>query len=416
VEQLQAVEVSGLPEGFHLLFFVGLMFIISEAAGNLANNLNLPRMIGYITFGILCGPYVLGWYSQELIEVDMAFFREFALSIIAFSIGGALQMPVIKRLRSSLTWITLMQTSLASLCVFLMMWWLLPFSNGGDPDRLFIVALVLGAVSAATAPAAILSLVDEYQAKGDFKSALLGIVALDDVIAIVFYSIAIALGASLLGQGNGSLLTTLGESSFLLLTEVALGLLIGFITAKSLFYFSEYRTMLGGLLGLIMAITGFCLTMGLSSLLTCVMVGCMVTNVAKHELADEAMDIIHTIQQPVFGVFFFTAGAHLNIGLALTSASLAVALTFSRFAGKYFGTLAGGLIAHTDPAMTRNLGLSLLPAAGVMVGLALNARDTFGESLGSYADVMVAIVIGATLINEFLTPFFVRYAIKRQAA
>ena len=92
-----------------------------------------------------------------------------------------------------------------------------------------------------------------------------------------------------------------------------------------------------------------------------------------------------------------------------------MALTVSRFAGKYLGTLLGGRIAHTDPAMTKNLGLSLLPAAGVMVGLTLNARDSFGEALGSYGDAMVAIVIGATLINEFLTPFFVRFAIRRQA-
>ena len=409
------METVSLPEGFHLLFYVGLMFIISEAAGNLANSFTLPRMIGYISSGIVCGPYVLGWYDQTLIEVDMAFFREFALSIIAFSIGGALEMPAIKRLRSSLTWITLLQTSLASLCVFLTMWWLLPFSNGEPNRNVLVMAVILGAVSAATAPAAILSLVDEYQAKGDFKSALLSIVAMDDVIAIVFYSVAIALTASLLGQSNGSLFDTLGESSLLILSELALGLLTGFIAAKTLFYFSEYRTMLGVLLGLIMAITGFCLTMGLSSLLTCVVVGFMVTNIAKHDLAAEAMDIIHTIQQPVFGVFFFTAGAHLNIGLALTSSALAVALTLSRFAGKYLGTVAGGRIAGTDPVMTRNLGLSLLPAAGVMVGLTLNARDTFGTALGSYGDAMVAIVIGATLLNEFLTPFFVRYAIRRQS-
>ena len=143
------------------------------------------------------------------------------------------------------------------------------------------------------------------------------------------------------------------------------------------------------------------------------MLGFMVKNVARHELADEAMDIIHTIQQPVFGVFFFMAGAHLNITLALSAFGLAMALTLSRFAGKYFGTFLGGKLAGTDPLLTRNLGLALLPAAGVMVGLTLNARDTFGETLGTYADLMVTVVISATLINEFLTPFFVRFAIDR---
>ncbi|MBL4821368.1 MAG: cation:proton antiporter [Gammaproteobacteria bacterium] len=407
------MEAISTPESFHLLFYVGLMFIISQIAGNIANHLNLPRLIGYIVAGILFGPYALGWYSQTLMEQDLEFFRDFALAIIAFSIGGALEMPVIKRLRSSLTWITVLQTSFASIFVFLTMWWLLPFTNGEPGPHLTVIALILGAVSAATAPAAILSLVDEFKARGDFKSALLGIVALDDVIAIIFYSIAIAVAGSLLGQNNGTLVAALGQTSFILFFEIALGLLVGFIVAKSLFYFSEYRTMLGVLLGIIMMITGFCLSLGISSLLACVMLGFMVTNVAKHELANEAMDIIHTIQQPVFGVFFFMAGAHLNISLAPSAFALAMALTLSRFAGKYIGTRLGGKIAGTAPDLTKNLGIALMPAAGVMVGLTLNARDTLGEALGSYAELMVTVVIGATLINEFLTPFFVRFAITR---
>jgi Kef-type K+ transport system membrane component KefB len=412
-ETIKTMEAFSIPDSFHLLFYVGLIFILSQVAGNVATHLNLPRMIGYISGGILCGPHVLGWYDQTLVEQDLEFFRDFALSVIAFSIGGALEFSVIRRLHSSLTWITSLQTILASLCVFLTMWWLLSLTNNGAGVALLVVAIVLAAVSAATAPAAVLSLVDEYKATGDFKSTLLGIVAFDDIIAIIFYTIAIAVGTSLLGQDNGAPLTILGHASFILFTEIALGLLIGFIVAKSLFYFAEYRTMLGVLLGIIMMVTGFCMSIGISSLLTCVMLGFMVTNVAKHELADEAMDIIHTIQKPVFGVFFFMAGAHLNISLALSAFALALGLTLSRFAGKYFGVMLGGKISRTDPKLTKNLGLALLPAAGVMVGLTLNARDVFAESLGIYADLMVTIVIGATLINEFLTPFFVRFAIGR---
>ena len=233
------MEVFTIPESFHLLFYVGLMFIISQIAGNIANHVNLPRMIGYICAGIAFGPYAIGWYSQTLIEQDLEFFRDFALAIIAFSIGGALEMPVIKRLRSSLTWITVLQTSLASIFVFLIMWWLLPLTNGGPGTHIIVLALVLGAVSSATAPAAVLSLVDEFKATGDFKSSLLGIVALDDVIAIIFYSVAIAIAGNLLGQNNGTVFSAISQTSFVLFTEIALGLLIGFIVAKSLFYFAH---------------------------------------------------------------------------------------------------------------------------------------------------------------------------------
>ncbi|MCP4186069.1 MAG: hypothetical protein GY763_00545 [Gammaproteobacteria bacterium] len=291
-------------DGLHLLFYVGLMFIISQIAGNLATYFKLPRMIGYISAGILCGPYVIGWYGQTLIEQDLQFFRDFALAIIAFSIGGSLELPVLKRMYSSLAWIILFEASFASVLVFLVMWWLLPFGDHASSLHVLVIAIIMGAVSAATAPAAILSLVDEYEAKGDFKAALLSIVAFDDVIAILLYSVAIAVAGSLLAQTDGQLHIALGQTSLVILTETALGLLIGLIVAKTLFYFSEYRSMLGLLLGIIMMVTGLCLSFGISSLLTCVMLGFMVTNIAKHELADEAMDIIHTIQQPVFGVFF----------------------------------------------------------------------------------------------------------------
>ena len=228
------------------------------------------------------------------------------------------------------------------------------------------------------------------------------------MIAIVFYSIALANGTSILDQSNGALLHTLGATSMVIMTEIALGLIVGFAVAKVLPFFSEYRSMLGTLLGIILAVTGLCLSVGLSPLLTNVMLGFMVTNVAQHELADEATSIIQTVQIPVFGVFFFMAGAHLNLSLALSAIAMAMALTLSRFAGKYAGTMLGGRIAGTDPRLTRNLGLALLPAAGVMVSLTLNARDVLDGRMGMYSDLMVTIVIGATLINEFLTPFFVR--------
>jgi Kef-type K+ transport system membrane component KefB len=403
-----------LTDGFNILFYVGLMFVISQAAGNTASRFDLPRMIGYIGAGILCGPYMLGWYNQQLVETELAVFRDIALAIIAFSIGGALQMQDVIRLRASLSWITVFQTSFASVTVFLAMWWLLPYTNGGPEASLLVVAIILGSVSAATAPAAVMSLVEEYRAQGDFKASLLGIVALDDVIAVVFYTIALAIAGSILDQSNGALLQTLGETSLVIMTEIALGLIVGFAVAKVLPFFSEYRSMLGTLLGIIVAVTGLCLSLGLSPLLTCMMLGFMVTNVAKHELADEATSIIQTVQMPVFGVFFFMAGAHLNLGLALSALAMALVLTLARFAGKYAGTLLGGTMAGADPQLTRNLGMALLPAAGVMISLTLNARDVLEGQLGYFSELMVSIVIGATLINEFLTPFFVRHAIHRQ--
>ena len=391
------------------------MFIISEAAGKIAGKLNLPALIGYITAGIVCGPYVLGWFGQMLVEQDLQFFREFALSIIAFSIGGTLQYAELKRLRSSLAWITLFQTSMAAILVFGAIWWLLPFTTATafEVHHVLAVALILAAVSAATDPATVLSLIDQYGGGDSFKAALLGIVAIDDVIAILFYAVGFALVGSILLETDGGVALTLGRAMFAVLTEAAIGLTVGLVVAQSLIFFADYRSMLGLILGIITAVTGFCLSIGISPLFTSMVLGFMVTNVSKQELADEAMEVIHTIQQPVFGVFFFMAGAYLNIMLALASFGSALLLSISRFAGKYLGTLIGGRVSATDKALTRSLGLALLPAAGVMIGLTMNASDSFGAVLGESGELMVSIVIGATLLNQVLTPFFVRAAINR---
>lgn len=402
-----------IPDQFNILLFIGLLFMISQGAGSLAVKLKLPRMIGYIVSGIVFGPFVLSWFSLELIEHDLVFFRDFALAMTAFSIGGALKFQSIKRLAPRIGWVTMCETSLASLMVFIIMGWVLGHINGHSHFA-FIFALILGAVSVATAPAAILSLLDEYKGSGDYKTTVLGIVALDDVMAVFMYTVAIAVVGEVLGQSELNVLSIFKHTGTVLLLELGIGGGLGLMIAGVLPFFSHYRAMLGVLMGIIMLACGLCLSLSLSPLLTCMVLGFMITNVAQHDLANEAMGIIHTLQPPVFGVFFFMAGAHLDIALALPAIGFALILTVARFIGKYSGAFVGARLSGLSASHAHHLGMSLLPAAGVMMGLTMHARDNFGPLLGRDMNLLVCVVVGATVINELLTPFFVRYAIKHE--
>jgi NhaP-type Na+/H+ or K+/H+ antiporter len=167
------------PQHFNILVYSGLLFLLSQAAGRIAVWLGAPRLIGYLISGILFGPSVLKLFSKTLIFSQLGLITDIALAIIAFSIGGALQLKPLKSMKKSVVLITILEASGAFVVVFFLVITFLPMlvpvsKVVGFQKTYLPLALVLGAVSVATAPAAILSLVHELKAKGPFTTTLLG--------------------------------------------------------------------------------------------------------------------------------------------------------------------------------------------------------------------------------------------------
>jgi len=413
----EGLGLARLPDGMHLLVYMGLLFLISQGAGRVANLLRAPRLTGYLVAGILCGPSVTALFDRRLVEHDLTLVTNIALALIAFSIGGSLRLEKLRGLGGTILRVTVVEATAAAAVVFAVAAWALPWLAGAPGDSFLRghlpVALVLGSLSAATAPAAVVSVVHESRARGPFTTVLLGVIALDDGVALILFALAIAVAQSLSAgvpmTGPDLLLIPLGRIGLAVLLGSALGLALKPIMAA----FESRDTMLGVTLGAILLTSGLALTLGVSELLANMMMGLVVSNFVQHERADEAFEVIDGIEEPVFGAFFLLAGAHLDLAVALGAGGLAVVLVAARFAGKLLGAGVGASLGQAPPTVKRYLGLALLPAAGVSVGLVLQARLALPDVPPHLLELMVSGVVGNILINELLSPFLLRLALVR---
>lgn len=404
---------------FHILVYAGLIFLISQIFGRAATALKLPRLIGYLVAGVLLGPSFIGVFSIDQLQGKLHLVSEVALALIAYSIGSSLSFEKLKGLKGALLSITLFQAFGAFLFVLVASALLLPFIfpldelNNGFQQTYLPIALVIGAISAATAPAAILSLVRETKAKGVFTSVLLGVVALDDALVLVFYSFAVTIAQSLIEGDSVSLKIGLLDPLILILWTLVLGGGVGFLLKCIIAYFPRKDVLLGLIAGAILLTSGLALSFGLSPLLANMVLGFMMANFVPHPNSEEAAEVIDSIEEPIFGAFFLLAGAHFNIWLLKGVGLFAVMLLLTRFLGKWFGTQIGSRVAAAPKSVRRYLGFALLPTAGVTVGLTLEANALFSDQLPELCGLMVGAIVASTLINEFCTPFLVRMALRK---
>lgn len=409
-----------LPMHLHFLVYIGLLFLISQASGRIANFFKSPHIVGYLLAGIIFGPSLLNFFSRKLITKDLSIITDIALSIIAFSIGGSLRLSILKKFKKSILWITILQAIGAFLVVFVFSALLMPKivstveANNGYQKTFLPIALILGAISLATAPAPILSILHEYKAKkGSFTNILLGIITIDDAIALIFYSFAMVICRNLIAGDKLDVTIALLEPITSIFLAVMLGLLMGLILKLILKFFKPKDILLGIITGSVLLTGGLAITVGISPLLANMVLGFFVANLIEHEKADESFEVIDSIQEPIFGIFFLLAGAQLDMQFLSKGAILTVLLLITRFLGKYFGSYFGATISKTTPVIKKYMGLSLLPTAGISIGLALEADLIFSKTIPFLSDLMVNAIIGATLLNELISPYFVRFSLKK---
>mgnify|MGYP001819170100 CR=1 FL=1 len=407
------------PESVHLLVYAGLLFLASQAGGKLAVRLNAPRMVGYLLTGILLGPSILGVFPKDVVVKDFEMITEICLAIIAFSIGGTLRFEQLKRMKEVILWVTVLQAIAVSLVVFALMSVFLPVvvpdsdAPAGFLRGILPVALAMGAISVATAPASVMSIVREYRASGSFTTVLLGVIALDDVLTLVIFTFAISLGQALLGSATASLSTILLHPLQDVFIQFTLGALIGMATGTMIRFFHSRGALLGITIGAIFLTSGLTLSLGLSPLLASMVLGFIVMNFGDREKREHVFQVLEDIEMPIFGMFFALAGAHLQLGAVLRTGWLMVILTLGRFGGKMFGTSVGARITSAPATVKRYLEMALLPANGVTIGLMLEVNNLYSHAHPRLCETMVSAVVGTVLINQLLTPFFVRHALFR---
>lgn len=380
----------------------------------------LPAVTAYLVAGILVGPYCLGllgikglgFISMEDVE-GYSILSEVALGFIAFSIGNEFRLGQLKKTGKQATVIGIFQAVITSAAVAAVLIGL----HFVIPDKLSLpAALVLAAIASATAPAATLMVVKQYKAKGPLTDILLPVVALDDAVGLMIFAILFGVAKALM-SGRVDVLSVIVEP----LLEVVLSLLLGFLMGL-IFTFGE-RFFHSNSKRMALSVTFVTLTVALSmlkfeiggvhvsfsSLLVCMMLGTVFCNVC--DFSEELMERVDKWSGPLLILFFVLSGAELELSVFADAAIIIVGVVYiiARSAGKIAGAFASAKAVKCDDNIVKYLGVTLLPQAGVALGMAMKAQS----ELGATGAIISNVTLFAVLVYELVGPLMTKIALTK---
>jgi Kef-type K+ transport system membrane component KefB len=396
-----------------LLLAVGVMVSVGLFGGLLANRLKFPRVTGYIVIGVLLSPSILNLAPRATIE-SWDIITSIILGIIAYAIGGSLDLVSLRKLGKSTAWITPLETLGAWLVVTLLMVFLAPVifpSAGSFREYVLPMALVAGSIAGATAPAATLAVIREYKAKGNFTMTLLSVVALDDALSIITFAIAMAVALPLAsGAGSVSLSQMLSVPLLDIGKSIGIGAALGFAVIYLARLIKTRALLLVLVLGVIMLCIGLTNVLGGSLILANMVVGFVVRNrTADVPRREESFAVIQGVEDFIFAIFFVLAGMHFDASVIKASGFLALLIMAGRFVGQYFGAAAGAKIAKASDLVRKYLGFALQAQAGVTVGLALLIKEAFP----TFGDIVFNGFLASIIISELFAPPLIKYALSK---
>lgn len=375
-----------------IIIFTGLFF------GRLITYLRLPNVTGYLLGGLIVGPSVLNILSVENIA-SLGIISQVALGFIAFTIGLSFKISYFKRVGWSPIVIALFEATLAVLFVQIAL-----VLAGFDLS----MVIMLGAIAAATAPAATVMVIKQYKAKGPVTDTLLSVVAIDDAIALILFGFAAAITQTLLGtNASANLFMSIINPVLEILLALGIGAVIGFALKYILKVFTTRGNRLSVLIGGVFLITGVSSLFGVSELLANMAGGLVLTNISLDaQRMDEMADYI---TPPIYMMFFVLSGARLQLSVVPTIGLLGILYIVFRVAGKMAGAFIGAKVMKTSKNVQRYLGPMLIPQAGVAIGLTTLAENLVPE----HAAEITAVVLVGTLIYEFLGPVITKLSLEK---
>lgn len=377
--------------------YLAIAMILGILSSKLMEKVKFPNVTGYIIFGMIAGPYFLNILPLDAVE-SFSVIPDVALGLIAFSIGSEFKISFLKVVGKSPVIIAFFEAVCAVLLVDLVL-----ILTGNDVS----FSLVLGAIAAATAPAATLMVVRQYNAKGPVTSTLLPVVAIDDAIALMCFGISVALAKSISSMGDASILLTLAEPLVEILGSLILGAVCGVILKFFIAWYNGQGNRLTIALAMVFVCIGVSLLLNLSQLLVCMAMGAVFTNISKY--SEETFKNVENITHPIYLLFFFISGAELDISLIPTVGLIGVTYVIIRVVGKVAGAAMGAKISKAEPVVTKYLGFTLIPQAGVAIGLAGMATTIVPE----HGYEIQAIVLCATVIYELVGPLVTKISLTK---
>lgn len=404
------------------LLSIAIALAAGLALSRVVKLIKLPAVTGYLIAGILIGPYCLGllgipglgFISSENVH-SFSIISDVALGFIAFAIGNEFRISQLKAIGKQATVIGIFQAVVATVLVdaaliglhFLM------------PDKLPLSsAIILGAIASATAPAATLMVVKQYKAKGRLTSLLLPIVALDDAVGLILFAISFGVAKALL-SGNLSIISVLVNPLLEIVLSLVLGWFMGLVFSFcQRFFKSNSRRQALSVTAVILTVAISKLKfefgeihIGFSALLVCMMLGTTFCNIC--DFSADLMEKVDKWTMPIYILFFVISGAELELSVFADWAIVIIGVVYIivRSLGKYLGARASAAMTHCEPNVKKYLGITLLPQAGVALGMALTVSSTAGmETEGA---VVRNIVLFGVMIYELVGPLMTKIALTK---
>lgn len=397
--------LAGTSQVASIIISVAFMLLFGFAMTRITKLLKLPNVTAYILAGILIGPYCLGLIPQHIID-GMDFLSDIALAFIAFSTGEFFRFSTLKKSGAKVMVITVCEALLASVVVFIVTFFVLRL------DLAF--SIVLAALASATAPASTVMTIRQTGAKGDFVDTLLQVVALDDIVGLVAYSIAISVAVSSKTGAGAFHVWDIIKPLLINIGVFALGGVFGFLMKLMMPKKRSTDNRLIISIALLFSFCGICTLLDISPLLGCMSMGTVYINITDD---DKLFKQLNYFSPPLLLLFFVRSGLNFKLDVLVNSSGsigttplivIGILYFFFRIVGKYAGACLGCL-AVGKPKETRNyLGLALIPQAGVAIGLAALGARTLG---GDDGVALNTIILASSVLYELIGPACAKLAL-----
>ncbi len=391
------------------LEIVGIAILIGFLTGKFIGNYKIggykiPAVAGYVIIGVVFGQSVFNVFQKPMLD-KLGVISELAVGFIAFKIGGELKWGNLKKLSKSLFPIVILESLGAMVLVT------------ASVQLLFhqwSLSLILGAISAATAPAATVAVIQESRAKGNFTNTLLAVVAIDDAIALIVYGIASAISKALLSSNEVFSITSIMEGSLFEIGGAFLvGISAGFLLGPWVKKMRSRDAIFSVMTGTVLLIIGLANHFHLSSLLANMTFGVIVTNIAPIS-SKKVFEQVSMVTPPLFIAFFVIAGAHLRIDLLPSLGLVGLVYLLARMIGKISGASLGASMVNAPDDVKKYIGFGLLSQVGIAIGLSLVVAKEFsplGDAGRELAIKVINILLATTVITEIIGPVLTKYAL-----
>ncbi len=379
------------------LLSAGLILLLGFIGARLLRFVRLPNVTAFLIVGIIIGPHVFNLVTEEIFTAS-EFFSHLVLGVIAFSLGESFRFD---KLREGMK-----QVMLISIIAALGAWVLVSAAL----IIYFIImkfpiypAIVLGAAASATAPAATVLVIREYRAGGFLTELLLKVVAIDDAWCLIFAAMAIASANAMRAETFqiSIIFAGLGE----IFGALLIGALLGYLSSLLSKFVKTREELLIYTLGLLLFNVGLSLALHISVLLSAMMMGLVIINVARENY--KFFDVLRSIDTPLYLIFFILSGAHLDFNILRTMGIAGILYIIFRTLGKVYGAKIGAKISNAPKTAGDWLGLSLAPQAGVALGIGLIAKSAFPE----YGSYIFTIIAATSVIFELAGPLLTKYSL-----